>query len=498
LPLRLHGPVAVAIAFAVPLVVLLASVRTAVGFWDTGDLQTVAWIAGIPYPTGFPGYVIVGWVWTHAVPFASVAARLNALSAVAVASGAATVAALALLLDAAAVVAVLGGFTFAFAHTVWARATYADVHPLGFAVAFAAVALGARWALRGDARALGIGTVLAGAAVAIDNTTVLILLGGVVAALARRWPARVVVRSLALAALVVAAAYAYLPLRSTWVTAHRTDPTLALGIPPGRPFWDDHHPATPEGFRSLVAGTEWGPGETLAVLLTPAAFASAVHRFGAEVAADEPQGLLIAALIGLGFVIVRAPLVGVGLVVAAAVPALFGATYPAEADPERYVFALYAVLALGVAVAADRTARAFGRERPALALGAVGALLALVVVRDAVRARDLFAQRTFAEAAELGTRVARSTRDGAIVVAPWDFATPLAYHAYVERALGARIVVCALPHDHLADYARWLRERQVTVVSESTPDLPGFRTRRLSGGQAPPYGIAQVYEVLAR
>ena len=38
-PLRLHGPRAVAIAFAVPLVVLLASVRTSVGFWDAGDLQ---------------------------------------------------------------------------------------------------------------------------------------------------------------------------------------------------------------------------------------------------------------------------------------------------------------------------------------------------------------------------------------------------------------------------------------------------------------------------
>ena len=76
LPLR-HRTLAVATAFAVPLVVLLASVRTAVGFWDIGDLQTVAWIAGIPYPTGYPGYVAVAWTWTHAIPLGSVAARTS-------------------------------------------------------------------------------------------------------------------------------------------------------------------------------------------------------------------------------------------------------------------------------------------------------------------------------------------------------------------------------------------------------------------------------------
>jgi hypothetical protein len=489
LSLRLTGPVTVAIAFAAPLVVLLASVRTSVGYWDTGDLQTVAWIAGIPYPTGFPGYVLVGWLWTHVVPLGSVAARLNALSAVAVAGGAATVAAIALLFEVLPAVAILAGTTFAFANVVWLRGTYADVHPLGFAVAFAAVALAVRWALRGDARALATGVVLAGAAVAIDNTTVLILLGGVVATLARRWPVRIVARSVAVAVLVVLAAYAYLPLRSAYVTAHRADPTLALGIPPGRPFWDDHHPSSREGFRSLVAGTEWGPGETLAVLFTPAVIRRATDRFGAEVSADEPQGLLVVALIGLGFVIAQAPLVGLGLILAGIVPALFGAAYPAEADPERYVLALYAVSALGVAVAADRTVRAFGGERPALALGVVCALLAVVSVRDVVRGRELFAYRDNPEAGELGTRVAAGTRDGAIVVAPWDWATALAYHAYVDRALGRRIVVCALPREHLEEYAAWMRDHQVTIVSEGAPDLPGYRTRKLTDGSP------QVYEI---
>jgi hypothetical protein len=490
LSLRLQGALTVAVAFVVPLVVLLSSVRTSVGSWDTADLQTVAWIAGIPYPTGFPGYVAIAWLWTHALPFASVAARVNALSAIAISGGAATIAALALLFDVLPAVAILAAWTFAFAHVVWVRATYADVHPLGFALAFVAIALAAQWARRGDGRALATGIVLSGVALAVDNTTVLLLAGGVVVALGRRWPAGLVARSVAIAALVVVVAYAYLPLRSAYVTAHRLDPTLALGIPPGRPFWDDHHPATREGFHALISGTEWTPSATLARLFTPETAKNALGRFGPELAADEPQGLEIAALAGLAFIAAEAPLTALGLVLAALVPALFGASYQAEADPERYAFMLYAVTALGVAIAADRTVRAFGGRRPALALGVVCALLGLAVVHDAARGAHLFAVRDNADGRALGERVASGTRDGAVVVAPWDWATTLAYHAYVDRALGSRIVVCALPDDNLDAYARWMRERQVTIVSDGEPQLPGFRTRLLAAGSP------QVYEIL--
>jgi hypothetical protein len=281
-----------------------------------------------------------------------------------------------------------------------------------------------------------------------------------------------------------------LPLRSAYVSAHRLDPTLALGIAPGRPYWDDHHPATRQGFRSLVAGEEWGPHETLAALFTPHAFRQAVDRFGSFFNDDVPQGLPIVALVGLAFVAARSPAAGLGLLLAGVVPALFGASYPAEADPSRYVFALYAVTAVGIAVAADRTVRAFGRERPALALGVVGALLAAAVVRDAALGTDIVARRGDTDARELGDRVAASTRDGAVVVAVWDWATPLAYKAYVERGLGKRILVTALPNDYVAEYGRWMRGHQLTIVSDGPPQLHGYRTHLLAAGSP------QVYEIL--
>ncbi len=480
------------IAIIVPLAVLLATVRTSVGFWDTADLQTVAWIAGIPYPTGYPGYVAIAWVWAHAIPIASVAARVNALSALAIAASAGTVAAVALLLEVMPVLAIAAGWTFAFAHAVWLRGTYADVHPLGFAVAFAAIALALRWVLRGEERALAAAIVLAAAAIAIDNTMVLVLAGGVVMTFVRTWPPVTIVRALALGIVLIVALYAYLPLRSAYVTAHAADPTLALGIEPGRPFWDDHHPSTPDGFRSLVAGSEWSPAATVTSVLTPAAIRATIERIGPEVGADAPQGVLLVALIGIAFVAVRRPLVAVGLVLSAIVPAIFGATYQAEADPGRYLFMLYAVTALGLGVAADRTVRAFAREGASDApLAAACLLFALLFAYDGARAGDLFASRADAAAADLAERVAQSTRDGAVVVSPWDWATPIAYHAYVDRALGRRIVVCGFPLDYLGDYARWMRDHQLAVVSDGPPSVPGFHARRLSGGSP------QVYELTA-
>ncbi len=479
------------LAFAVPFAVLLASAQTQVGYWDTADLQTAVWIAGIPYPTGFPGYVLIGWLWTHAIPLGSVALRLNALSAASIAAASATLAATALLFDVAPALAVAGGWLFAFAREMWLRGTYADAHPLGFAVAFGALALALRWSRRGDRRALSIAIVLAGAAVAIDNTTVLILAGAAIASFGRRWPLRAVVVPLGLAMAIALAAYAYLPLRSAYISAHALDPTLAIGLPPGRPFWDDHDPKTLDGFLGLVAGTEWTPGYTLSRLLMPETLVRAATRFGPALAAAFPQGLLVLALGGLVVLALEMPLAVPALLVAAVLPAAFGGSYQAEADPERYAFALYALVALCVAVGADRALRALGRTGSALALNLGLAVLGLAVLYDVVAARDIVLARSDPRGADLAARVAASTRDGAIVVAPWDFATPLAYHAYVDRAMGRRIVVCALPLEDIADYPAWARRGQLAIVSDDAPEIPGFRTRLLDGSGRP-----QVYEIL--
>jgi hypothetical protein len=491
LVLRSRGTIAVAIAFVVPLVVLLSSIRTSVGFWDTGDLQTVAWIAGIPYPTGYPGYVLAGWLWTHVLPIGEVAARLNALSAVAIAAGAAVVAVLALELDVDPLFATLSGWSFAFARVVWERGTYADVHPLGFALVLGALALGLRWSRGGRPRTLVAAILCAALALAVDDTVVLVLPGALLVGLGRGWPLRATALAILGGVVMVGAVYAYLPLRSAYVVRHGLDPTLALGVPPGRPYWDDHDPRTPDGFRALVTGDEWSPQFTVARILSPHEFANAYDRYGQELLEAEPMGLFAAAAIGVCFVLADFPLIGVGLIVATVVPALFGASYQAEADPERYVLGLYALSALGLAVVADRTARAFGRDVPELARFVVAGLLGLGLVHDVLASGSIWAARADHKGAELSAQVVASTHDDALVVASWNLAAPLAYRDYVQHRFGARVLLCALPEEHLHEYRRWMHDRQVVIVALSDPDLPGLRTRLLGTS-----GDELIYEVL--
>ena len=101
-------------------------------------------------------------------------------------------------------------------------------------------------------------------ALAIDNTTVLALPGLAIVVLGAprrrcapalrlwRWPPRFVAPS----------------TRIFRCAARRSprsalDPTLALGLPPGRPFWDDGHPATGPAFVRVVTGASSRPHRAL-------------------------------------------------------------------------------------------------------------------------------------------------------------------------------------------------------------------------------------------
>ena len=48
---------------------------------DGGEFQFVPYIAGIAHPTGYPLYTMLGWLWSHALPFGDVAYRMNLFSA---------------------------------------------------------------------------------------------------------------------------------------------------------------------------------------------------------------------------------------------------------------------------------------------------------------------------------------------------------------------------------------------------------------------------------
>lgn len=107
---------------------------------DGGEFQFVPWLPGIAHPTGYPLYVLLGWLWTHLLPVGEVAWRMNLLSAVlaAIAVGL-TYGVARQLLDqtlpdapppARLLAAVVSATSFAASHTFWSQAVVAEVYAL--------------------------------------------------------------------------------------------------------------------------------------------------------------------------------------------------------------------------------------------------------------------------------------------------------------------------------------------------------------------------------
>src|ERR671912_452154 len=83
-----------AIIGAAAFVVYSRTLLPGLAFGDWGEMQTVPHLLGVAHPTGYPTYVLLGWL-AQLVPVGSVAFRANLLSAVLVSGAlAATVAVL--------------------------------------------------------------------------------------------------------------------------------------------------------------------------------------------------------------------------------------------------------------------------------------------------------------------------------------------------------------------------------------------------------------------
>jgi hypothetical protein len=126
----------VLVAFGLYLATLAPTVLEA----DGGEFQFVPWLPGIAHPTGYPLYVLLGWLWTHLLPGGEVAWRMNLLSAVLAAMAVGfTYGVARQMLDATfpdtsrgarTIAAVIAAATFAVSQTFWSQAIIAEVYAL--------------------------------------------------------------------------------------------------------------------------------------------------------------------------------------------------------------------------------------------------------------------------------------------------------------------------------------------------------------------------------
>lgn len=131
---------------------------------DGAEFQLACSTLGIAHPTGYPLYLILGWLWSHLVPLGDAAYRVNLLSAVSAASAVALLYSLTLkvlrgafqgpseaLLRAAAVLATV---TLAVSRTFWSQALRAEVYALNSLFVVATLLLLLQWAHSRSSRTL--------------------------------------------------------------------------------------------------------------------------------------------------------------------------------------------------------------------------------------------------------------------------------------------------------------------------------------------------------
>ncbi len=122
------------IVVAIVVINVAPGLMPGVGFWDTGEFQTVLPIMGTAHPTGYPTYVLIGFIANILLtPFGEPAFRINLLSLLAVAFAAGATVALIRRLSGSTPIAMATGLGLSLTPVVWANATRADPHPIHLA-----------------------------------------------------------------------------------------------------------------------------------------------------------------------------------------------------------------------------------------------------------------------------------------------------------------------------------------------------------------------------
>lgn len=209
-------------------------------FADGGEFQFVPYLLGISHPTGYPLYLLLGWFWSHLLPWGDVAFRMNLLSAL---WGGITVGLLYLvgLLVLAQTkleplylrqgVAGLATLAFAASRTFWSQAIIAEVYTFNTLFVALTLLLLLIWAQKGDKRSLYLFAFTYGLSLTHHRTMALLAPAYLLfiwlidsrPLRQRRWAL-----SLLLLFLLPQLLYLYIPLRAP------ATPFIHLSLAPGR------------------------------------------------------------------------------------------------------------------------------------------------------------------------------------------------------------------------------------------------------------------------
>jgi hypothetical protein len=449
---------------AIPFAVYLSSMRWYPDGWDAGEMQTVPYILGITHPTGFPLFVLAGWVFSHAVPISTVAWRMNLFCALAITASTLCVRALAIGFGANRYLASLAAFAFSLTGAVWLVAVHADVHALTLAFTLGSLVALQRALTANSARALTVSAALTGCALAVHLNAIFIAPFVLVGAIVIRRELRPLDWLRGVGAFVVPLlSYLYLPLRSQMVIDQHLDPNWDLPLPyTFGADWGQFPVNTWAGFVRMITGASVAQHYASAAV-NPLHWPGYAVDWLTRVHAEVSLVAVVLALLGVLALAMRRPLM---LVVVAAgfasVP--FAIAYvPNESDVFRYLLPSFA-MTMAVAAAAPHLVKT--RRVAQAATFAFAAIFAFIAVSDyathhAVRAYTI--TRGYQDAIDI---VHDHTPDGAIVFSSWLDLTALGYGKYIDNSLGSRRLVGGWPSDLLPTFRGLTPKYRVYVLAD--------------------------------
>ena len=418
-----------------------------VGYWDTAEFQTIPPILGTAHPTGYPTYVILGWIASALLtPFGEAAVRMNLLSAILVGVAAGITVDLVRQLTRSTFVGVLAGLGLALTPTVWVIGTHADPHALHLVFVAGLFWLLVRWeeARRVDPsradRWLVAAAAVTGLSAGNHSLTLLLavpiglyVLAAEPGVLSRRHLVAVCLAALIIPTVLV---YLELPLRGGAI------PSLEAPLVYGRPD-------TAAGFLYVVTGEQFRGGINDPFGNLPGKVAALAGR------AIRELGFL-APLVMVGFVVtaIRRPAYALLTGTAMVITCFFNAAY-VNADIDRYYLgpALFAwtwlaiLAATGIDLAVGRslvpdeppggvTTVGGRRARPDPIGLAAAALAAVVLLGPAITtfpARAAIVDRTGDRGAQLWLDdVLAELAPNAVVISWWSYSTSLWYAQQIQ------------------------------------------------------------------
>ncbi len=182
---------------------------------DSSELVAAIHVLGIPHPTGYPLYMLLGKAFEMLVPIGGAAYRVNLMSAVCASAMVALLALLALKITSSRPAAVLAAAVGGLSEPAWSQAVIAEVYALhGLLVVLVLLAFW-RWHLKRTWREISWLSAAAGLGLAHHRTIIFFAAPALLAAIGWQRPFQPAGLGKAVAAgLAPLAFYAYLPLRA--------------------------------------------------------------------------------------------------------------------------------------------------------------------------------------------------------------------------------------------------------------------------------------------